>query len=398
MLFLSLLLVIISALKSFGQPKEPNTVIMLSMDGFRWDYPEKAHTPVLDSLEKAGVRAEALIPSFPTKTFPNHYTIVTGLYPDHHGIVLNSFYNPVLGREYSISDRSAVTDGRFYRGEPVWVTAGRQGLKTASCFWVGSEAEINGYRPDYWLTYDHDMPYADRIDTVMAWLRLPGSLRPSLILWYLDQPDHDGHVYGPDAPETIHTVEYLDSLLGSFFSRLKRFSSNHPVDVIITSDHGMGEIREGQTIVLDDYLKPSWIAKLRGSNPNFLIESAPGCTDSILSVLRNVPGLLSWASEEVPAELHYGTDPSTLDIVLVAKEGWALVPHHNSRAGRGTHGYIPSDTDMHAIFYAAGPSFKSGVRIAAFPNIDIYPLLCRLLALKPAPVDGDIKPFLPVLK
>ena len=180
-----------------GQPY----VIMLSMDGFRWDYTNDVETPNFDSIERVGVKAESLKSCFPTKTFPNHYSMATGLFPDHHGIVLNSFYDEEMDRHYSLMDRKSVQEGKFYGGEPIWVSAEKQGIITGTLFWVGSEAEIKGTRPTYWKQYDHDLPYVDRIDTVISWLQKPEEFRPRLILFYFDEPDGIGHKYGPESPK-----------------------------------------------------------------------------------------------------------------------------------------------------------------------------------------------------
>jgi alkaline phosphatase D len=196
-------------------------LVILSLDGFRWGYPDSIPTPNLDAIAANGVKAVSLRPAFPSKTFPNHYTMATGLYPDHHGIVLNSFYDPASGREYAIRDREAVEDGYFYGGEPIWVTAEKQGVKSASYFWVGSEAEIKGYRPSIWKEYEHKFPYDQRMDSVIAWLQLPPGQRPHLILWYMDEPDHSGHYYGPFSEGTNKIIMYEDSLLGIFIEKIK---------------------------------------------------------------------------------------------------------------------------------------------------------------------------------
>jgi len=215
----SLLVLAFYSCNKTQNPEKPY-LIMLSLDGFRWDYPANARTPVLDSLQKAGVIAESLKPSFPTKTFPNHYTIATGLYPDDHGLVNNSFYAPDLDKFYRISNREAVENGAFYGGEPIWVTAEKQNVNAATFFWVGSEAKIDGVRPEYWYRYDKSVPFKDRVDSVKNWLSLPEDKRPHLILWYYYQPDHIGHVAGPYSRETIAMVEKLDSLLGYYFTRI----------------------------------------------------------------------------------------------------------------------------------------------------------------------------------
>ncbi|MCF7802192.1 MAG: ectonucleotide pyrophosphatase/phosphodiesterase, partial [Candidatus Marinimicrobia bacterium] len=201
-------------------PRQKPYVVMLSLDGFRWDYAAKVPTPNLDYIAANGVQADAMIPSFPTKTFPNHYTLATGLYPDHHGIIQNTFYANDLQAGYSIGNREAVENGAFYGGEPIWITARKQGLKTASYFWVGSEADVQGLHPDIWKIYEHNFPFESRVDSVIAWLQLPEAIRPQLIMYYFHEPDAVGHHAGPDSPETTQMVMKLDSLVGRFLNQL----------------------------------------------------------------------------------------------------------------------------------------------------------------------------------
>jgi len=367
------------------------------MDGFRWDYAAHASTPNLDQIAKKGVRAAYLNPSFPTKTFPNHYTIATGLYPDHHGLVNNSFYAPDLDKYYKISDRDAVEDGRFYGGEPIWVTAEKQGVTSATFYWVGSEAKIEGIRPTYWKKYA-SMPYLNRIDTVISWLQLPLKARPRLIMWYLDEPDHTGHAFGPTAPQTYKKVEYLDSLLGVFLEKLEGLPIADSINFIVTSDHGMGNISNDRVIDLQSVLKSKWIKIIQGSNPVFTIKAERGYKDSILQKLSNVKHLRAWKSENIPSRLHYGTNPRTLDITVVADSLWSLKWEGDGDFSGGTHGYDNRDTDMHTIFYAFGPAFKSKYVSPHFNNVDIHDLMAKILQIKPAKNDGNFSHVESMLK
>jgi alkaline phosphatase D len=365
-------------------------VVMLSMDGFRWDYTEGVETPNFDKMAAKGVKARSLKPSFPTKTFPNHYSIATGLYPDHHGIVLNSFYDPETNQHYAISDREAVEDGSYYGGEPIWVTAEKQGVITGSYFWVGSEAEIAGHRPTYWKKYDHDFSYSQRIDSVIAWLQKPEDRRPHLIFWYFDEPDHSGHKYGPGSTEIKKKVAELDSLLGVFLNKLEKLPVASEVNVIVTSDHGMGPISDDRKVVLSDQIPAEWTDEMQGYNPNFNIKAREGYEDYLYEALVYTDGITTWRSDEVPARLHYGTNPRCLDIVVVADSSWSVVDEPEKNVGKGAHGFDNDNTDMHAIFYAYGPAFKINYESPTFENVDIYPLICEILKLNPAPVDGKL--------
>jgi len=376
-----------------------NYVVMLSLDGFRWDYADCFPTPNLDRLARTGVKAEALIPCFPTKTFPNHYSIVTGLHPDHHGIVQNSFYDPAMDRYYRIGDRSSVEDGDFYGGEPIWVTAEKQGVRTASYFWVGSEAPCGGIRPSIWKKYDHNFPFESRVDSVISWLQLPVGIRPRLITLYMHEPDSRGHKLGPANPELGRTITYLDSLVGDLADKLAALDIAPQINLIVTSDHGMGPVSPDRYVDLADYLDTSWVGIITGYNPNYLVRAAEGYYDSILSRIDRIPHVSGWPSGGVPERLVYGNNPRTLDFVFLADSawstGWREGPDEDSRGG---HGYDNANIDMHTIFYASGPAFRSGYVHPRFPNTDIYPLLAYLLGLEPAQTDGNLADVLPMLK
>ncbi len=367
-------------------------VVMLSMDGFRWDYAQMYDTPNLDKLEERGTKAVSLIPSFPTKTFPNHYTIATGLYPDHHGIVLNSFYDPGMNAYYSLYDRESVQNGAFYGGEPIWVTAEKQGVRTASYFWVGSEAPVEGIRPSIWKEYNQNVPFEARVDSVIAWLRLPEDLRPRLITFYFHEPDSKGHRSGPGGPELGRTIEYLDSLVGDLATRLDKLEIADRIDLIVTSDHGMGPASPSRYTDLADYLKPGWIDVIQGYNPNYVVMAADGFYDSILTQLDKIPHVSGWISDSLPQRLAYGSNPRTLDFVFLADSAWSVGWQENADTSTyGAHGYDNMNRDMHTIFYAAGPDFKAGYSQPSFQNIHIYPLLAHILELVPADTDGDLE-------
>ena len=366
-------------------------VVMLSLDGFRWDYPQKANTPNLDRIAEIGVRAESLRPCFPTKTFPNHYSIATGLYPDNHGIVLNNFYDSSMDALYSTGNRESVENGDFYGGEPIWVTAENQGVITASYFWVGSEAPVKGVQPTYWKRYEHKFPFTQRVDSVIAWLSLPEEKRPHLITWYMDEPDSKGHQLGPDNPDLIPVISYLDSLVGDFMFKLNRLEIGRDVNFIVTSDHGMGQISPDRVVRLADHINPDHISRINGSNPVYCLSASPGYNEEIGNKLNNIDHISSWKHGQLPERLHYGTNSRTGDFVVVADSSWSVTINSNpQRFSGGAHGFDNNNKDMHAIFYAVGPAFKTGYLQPTFNNIDIYPLIAEIMCIKPAHVDGNI--------
>jgi alkaline phosphatase D len=374
-------------------------VVILSMDGFRWDYPEKAATPNLKYMAENGVKARSLQPCFPSKTFPNHYSIATGLYPDHHGIVNNSFYDRVLDAHYAIDDRNAVKDGRFYGGEPLWVTAEKQHLITASYFWVGSEALIENIRPTYWKEYDKDITFEQRIDTVVYWLQLPSDKRPHLVMLYFEEPDETGHDYGPDNQRTMSKVAYMDSLVGMLLTKLRALPIYDQINLIVTSDHGMAQIFRDKTEFLGDKLEREWFDAIEGGNPIYNLYVKDLYRDTVYSILHHLQHISAWKSAEVPARFHYGKNPRDGDIIAVADSSWSL--RWSDRANYvygGTHGYDNRNMDMHAIFYALGPAFKKGYVHPTFENTDIYPLVSYILGLTPTSNDGTLEHVEDMLK
>ena len=383
-------LIILSGFKKDTRQPFKNYVLIISFDGFRWDYNKLYATPNLNKLAKDGVKADRMIPSFPTKTFPNHYTIATGLYPDHHGLVDNSFQAPDLGLYYRMGDRVAVENPAFYGGEPMWETAEKQGAKAGAFFWVGSEAPVGGKYPTYWKKYSDSVTYAARIDTVIKWLGYPRETRPELINLYFDEPDHTSHEAGPVSVETGRVVERLDSIVGEIRRKLASLPEAKRINLIILSDHGMESISSERYINIKDVVPNRMIASISGGNPVYEINPAEGKRDSVLYFLNSVKGMKAWRKSQLPQKWHYGTNPRIPEIVVVADSSWSLGTRSEASSIKGgAHGYDNSNSDMHAIFYASGPAFKKNYQFKELNNIDIYNLVCRILDLKPAANDGD---------
>ena len=384
-------------LTCFSQQHENKAyLVVLSMDGFRWDYPDSFPTPHLNRIARDGVRAKAIIPSFPTVTFPNHYTLATGLYPDHHGIVSNNFYDSTFHLTYKLGDRTTVEDGRFYGGEPIWITAEKQHIKTASFYWVGSEA--SGIHPTYWKVYDKQVTYEQRIDTVIHWLKLPENDRPHLVMFYFDQPDKISHGKGPFAPETRKMVIRLDSLVGVFLDKVRKLPIGKQVNIIVTADHGMSQVTDARKIMIEKYINLDWCERINGGNPVYFIDPKPGFLDSITQKLANVPHLKVWKKGDVPKRLHFGTNPRIGELVLLADSSYSLGYKGYKTEEGGAHGYDNQNSDMHAIFYATGPALKKGYIAPSFENINLYPLMAFLLGIKPAGTDGKLENVSGILK
>lgn len=368
-------------------------VVLVSLDGFRFDYVQKYGAPHLAALGNRGVSADGLIPSYPSLTFPNHYTIVTGLYPEHHGIVGMAFYDPALGKHYSYRDPKTATDGTWYRGTPLWVLAEKQGMRTACFFWPGSEAEIDGARPTYYLPFNDKFPDEERIQQVLQWLELPESDRPHFITLYYSAVDHAGHDFGPDSEQVADAVHHVDELVGKLETGLERLSL--PIDLIVVSDHGM-ESEQGAPVNLDKF------TDLTGFETDgaFLYGHDEVQTDRAYQQLTTASDKFSvYRRRAVPAYLHYADDARVGDPVIVANGPYVIRAHGDSdHVNKGVHGYDPVHfPNMRGIFFAAGPDIREHARAAPFENVNIYPFIAQLLGLKIGKVDGSIevlKPFL----
>lgn len=401
--FLFILFVALSIAASCRKPADTYTVI-LSLDGFRWDYPEYYDTPFLDSLGAAGVSAR-MEPSYPASTFPNHYTLATGLVPDHHGIVNNRFWDPEREYGYSMGDTLCRYDPHYYLGEPIWITAQKQGVKTGNVYWVGSDIAIKDTYPTYYRRWD-DQPhwnFDERVDEIVRLMSLPEKDRPHLVMGYFDEPDHTGHGFGPISVEVKEVVEQMDSLIHGLYLRLKALPYGDKINFIVLSDHGMEDISPERFVCRTDLVPEEWVERCVGASPTSIFVKE-GYVDSLYNRLSGVEHLSVWKHGEVPPELNYGSSKRLGDLIVAPDLGWQFNRFPARKPG-GAHGYSPKEPDMMVIFRAAGPDFKQGYEApftegeqSAFRNVDIYPLLCRLLGVKPAVTDGDINRIDKILK
>ncbi len=397
-LFLAVLLV-----SAACRPQKENYTVIISLDGDRWDYPDYYEMPFFDSLATVGVSAR-MEPSFPSSTFPNHYTMATGLVPDHNGLVNNSFWNPETGEGYAIRGTAARFDPRNYLGEPIWITAQKQGVKCASIYWVGSDIAIKDTYPTYYRHWDEDphWSFSERCDEIVRLLSLPEKERPRLVMGYFDEPDHQGHVHGPIAPETKAMCEEMDSLMHSLYLRLKALPYGDKINFILAGDHGMTAISKDRFVRATDYISVDWLDQFVGSTPTSLWVKE-GYVDTVYNALKDVEHIRVWKKGEVPEYLNYGTSDRVGDIIVCPDLGWQF-GLHNGKNG-GTHGFDCKEIDMMVAFRAVGPDFKVNYQApytegeqSSFRNIDLYPLLCHLLGVKPEPVDGKLERIQKILK
>jgi predicted AlkP superfamily pyrophosphatase or phosphodiesterase len=376
---------------------------MVSFDAFRADYIDRYQPLALSSLAARGVRAQWMTPSFPSKTFPNHYTLATGLYPGHHGIVGNAFFDPSRRQWYRISQSVAVRDSSWYGGEPIWVTAEKNGVKTAAYFWSGSEAAIGGVRPTYWTVYDAKVPNDQRVNSVIAWLRKPASERPHLALLYFSEVDDTTHSKGPDAPNTAHAVADVDRALGALLDSIRALPIADSVNVVVVSDHGMVETSPSRLIDVSDVLHADTVGvEMSDNGPTLSLwfNGDSARATRAFNALRTKPHMQAYTRTTVPERWHTAGNSRVGDILLVADEGWIIEHSAKDRTpSTGAHGYDPALASMRATFVAAGPNVRNAGVIPAFENVNVYPFIAALLKLQRVPnVDGDLSVLRSVLR
>ncbi len=372
--------------------QQAHYVVLVSLDGFRWDYAKRDGAVHLLALGRQGAWApQGMLPSYPSLTFPNHFTIVTGLYPEHHGLVANSFYDESRQARYAINDAKAVTDGSWYSGVPLWSLAESQGMRSACFFWPGSEAKIAGYLPSYYLHYDDKIDDNARIEQVLAWLRLPAAERPHFITLYYSEPDHEGHAFGPDAAETKAAVLKVDALVGKLKAGLD--ASGLPVDLVVVSDHGMAKV-EGGWITLDQFADLSGFEAVGA----LLYGKTEADRARVYNQLKKASSqFIVYRRKDVPASLNFSQNPREGDPVVIATGPYAIRAHGpadgkpDQPPNAGMHGFDPHRmVEMKASFFAAGPDIVRGRTVAPFENVNLYPWLAHLLGLTAPKTDGSL--------
>jgi predicted AlkP superfamily pyrophosphatase or phosphodiesterase len=401
-----------STLPVIEVPNPPNAeaqqskpyVVLVSLDGFRYDYAERYRAKNLLALARRGASVPTgMIPCYPSLTFPNHLTIVTGLYPEHHGIVGNHFYDPATHRRYAYNDTESVLDGSWYGGTPLWVLAGQQGMRSASFFWPGSEAEIQGKRPSYYLKYDGAIPDEKRAEQILDWLKLPADQRPHFLTLYFSIVDNAGHKHTPDSPEVAEAVRHVDDIIGKL---LAGFAASHlPVDVIVVSDHGEATT-QGNWIYLDQFTDLSHFEVAGDVVTAHLYADSEAAAEKAYEDLRGASDKFKvYRRANLPAGLHNAGNPRTGDPVVVATGPYYIRAHEALSFGDplstdpGQHGYDPEAVPaMRAIFYAAGPDIRPGVMLPPFENIHVYPLIAKILGLRVGQIDGRLSVLLGMLK
>jgi len=377
--------------------QQAHYVVLVSLDGFRWDYAKRDKASNLLELGKKGVWApEGMMPSYPSLTFPNHYTIVTGLFPEHHGLVANSFYDETKHARYAIADANVVRDGSWYSGTPLWSLAESQGMRSACLYWPGSEAEIAGHRPTWYAVFDNKTQASDeaeqaRIDDAVALLKMPEAERPHFITIYYSEPDHEGHKFGPDAPQTKTAVLRMDKVIGKLEKALRR--TGLPVDLVVVSDHGMAKT-EGGWITLDDFAD---LSDFENAGALLYAKTDEGRDHAYSKLKQASSQFMAYRRKDVPAGLHYNENPREGDPVVIATGPYAIRAHKPSQGKpdtapeAGMHGFDPGRVpEMKAIFFAAGPDIVPGKTVAPFQNTNLYPWIAHMLGLRTTRNDGSL--------
>lgn len=404
----SALIFFILAFSAFGQKAVKDlkpTVILISLDGFHPDYLTKYPAPNLNRLAKNGVRAKWLIPSFPTKTFPNHYTVATGLYPQNHGIVENNIYD--FGAVFTLGNREEVENPRWWLGEPIWVTAQKQKQIAASYFFPGTETRIQGVKPEIYRSYNGKVPNEMRVDKLLAWFDLPIEKRPTLMTLYFSDVDDAGHEFSPDAEETGYAVKNVDRLVGLLYEGLKQRKIADQVNLIVVSDHGMATVNQSNVVNLEDYFTLAEADKILWTGEIVQIYPKANNLEVVAAKLKAVKNATCWKKADVPARLHYSSGARVAPIVCSANEGWILTSNERfdeakKRDGfelpRGAHGYDNQLASMRALFIAHGAAFKKETTVEPFENVEIYNLMCKILKLNPARNNGNMERVKNLLK
>lgn len=388
------------------QEAERTPLLLISIDGLKPSDVNKTDTPVLDMLTANGTVAESMIPVFPSSTFPNHYSLATGLYTNSTGVISNTMFDPEMERWFRLSDRSAVGDGRWYGGEPIWVTAENNDIRTATMFWPGSEAEIQGVRPTRWLTYDGSIPYKSRADSIVTWLTLEDETRPDFLTLYFSRVDSEGHRHGAGADSVLSAITYVDNVLGYMIERLTEEGIWPNINVLITSDHGMVSLSHDHLIFIDDIIDLDDVNIINWS-PVVMIQPREGKREQVYETLKAAEENYSvYFREDFPERFHFGAHPRVPEIIMLAdisddNYGWTITSKSfYERRGilGGTHGYDNMHPEMHGYFLAFGPDIKENKTIETFEVINIYEVMCKLLGIEPAPNDGDLEVLRPIIR
>ena len=389
-------LFVLNGCNSDQTPDQPENqkVLLISIDGFMNEYLDRNPTPNFDRFIESGVKAEHLIPVFPTKTFPNHYSIATGLYVENHGIISNSFPDDSLGGRFSYGPPDdSPNDERWWGGEPIWTTVELQGKRSATMFWPGSEASIHGVQPTRWKDYDGSVENYSRIDTVMAWLDPAGEVDADFATLYFSDVDSRGHAHGPNSPEVDEAVVQADSLLGYLLDKIAELNLSDQLNVLVASDHGMAELSEDKVIFLDEMIDMDDVRVIDWT-PVAMLQPEEGKKEEVYQTLKeNEENYKVYRRDELPREFRFSNHYRIPEIIMIADPSWTITSrgfYEQRGLIAGTHGYDHRAPEMATIFFASGPALKQGQTVPPFQSVHLYELMAHLLNVEPAENDGDL--------
>jgi predicted AlkP superfamily pyrophosphatase or phosphodiesterase len=369
-------------------------VLLVSIDGFRADYLERGITPNLKRLALSGTHADRLTPVFPSITFPNHYALVTGMYPDHNGIVNNTMADPQIPNQvFTLSSRAAVENPAWWQeGTPIWETVVREGKIASTLFWPGTEAKIHGVQPNDWLTYDHMMSSAERVKKLLSWLDREDSKRADFATLYFSEVDSKGHAFGPDSAEVNAAMAEVDRSMGVLLEGLEVLNLKNSTTLVIVSDHGMMEVPGKQTLDITWALKPFGSASLNWSGPIAGIDVSDQEEKPLLKQLAQQDHLQCWSKNEFPQRFHFGHHRRIPSVLCLANPGWSVESKNHGYKSVGQHGFDNLIDEMQGLFIVTGPGIKvQNIRQAN--SIDIYNLLAHLIQVQALPNDGSDELF-----
>uniref|UniRef100_UPI003AAB659C ectonucleotide pyrophosphatase/phosphodiesterase family member 5 n=1 Tax=Centroberyx gerrardi TaxID=166262 RepID=UPI003AAB659C len=368
------------------QPK----VLLVSFDGFRWDYVDRVPTPNFHALMDEGVRVEKVENAYITKTFPDHYSLVTGLYAETHGIVANEMYDPVLNRSFSM-ETDTMYDPRWWEeAVPLWVTNQKSGGRSGAAMWPGSDVEIHGTYPTKYLPYNASIPFETRVQQIIEWFSAPEEEAVDLGVLYWEEPDESGHNLGPESSLMDVVIVTIDEKLGFLRNELKKARLYDKVNLIVTSDHGMTQLSKDKIIELDEYVSRelyTWVDK----SPVVGILPKEGKFEEVYSKLVDAhPHMAVYKKVDIPEHFHYRHNARIMPILIEAQEGWTVMQNRTGRFMMGNHGYNNSLPSMHPVFVARGPAFRQNYVKNSMRSVDLYPLMCHILSLHPLPNNGSL--------
>ena len=369
---------------------EPTTpLILISVDGFRWDYFDKVETPNFDRIINNGIKAEGLKTVYPSKTFPNHLSIITGNYPSNHGIISNYFYDPSFDEYYYIGAGSvAAQDGKWIQAEPIWVTVEKQLKRAMIMFWPMSDAEIQGIRPSEYYVYSDSPTNISRMEQLLNWLDLDGRNKPTFLASYFSIVDTIGHRYGPNSSEVIDSIIEVDEAIGHLLNGLEERGILNDVNLLIVSDHGMVETPIDQIINIADYIDLDSVVTI-GGGPFMEIRPNDNDIENVYQQLKNIDHTQVFKKEDFPEKFNYYNNDRIEPIIFLADEGWSIQKPGRSPSP-GSHGYDPDYKSMDGIFIARGPAFKENFYGPQIQSVHLYEMMCHLMEIVPAQNDGSL--------